>query len=272
VATPLAAPSLAATLALVATLALAGCTTGLLTPWSAPSSDAASDVPAGTLQGELTIFAAASLNDSFTELAEAFSAENPHVTVAPISFDGSSTLATQISEGAPVDVFASADEATMAKITAELAAPPTLFTSNELQIAVQPGNPLGITTLADLAQPGLQIALCAPEVPCGVASHQLLDRDGVALGPVTEEQNVKAVLTKVQLGEVDAGLVFVTDVLAAAGMVDGIRIVGAERARNSYPIAVLNTSSNPDVAQAFLRFVLSERGQTILAGHGFLPL
>ncbi|GAA1228262.1 molybdate ABC transporter substrate-binding protein [Rhodoglobus aureus] len=250
-----------ASLSLAATIGLAGCA-----PVDSPP---ASDSSSQQLQGEITIFAAASLSASFTELADAFTAANPGVTVAPISFDGSSTLATQIVEGAPVDVFASADEATMEKVAEELAGTPTPFASNLLQLAVQPGNPLEITGLADLTRPGLQLALCAPEVPCGAASHTILDAQGVAVTPVTEEQNVKAVLTKVKAGEVDAGLVYVTDVLDSAGAVDGVPILGAERARNSYPIATMAASQQPDIAEAFVSFVLSDEGQAILATYGF---
>ncbi|EPR76668.1 Molybdenum ABC transporter, periplasmic molybdenum-binding protein ModA [Leifsonia rubra CMS 76R] len=250
-----------ASLSLAATIGLAGCA-----PVDSPPP---SDSPSQQLQGEITIFAAASLSASFTELAETFTAANPGVTVAPISFDGSSTLATQIVEGAPVDVFASADEATMEKVADEIAGTPTHFASNLLQLAVQPGNPLDITGLPDLTRPGLQLALCAPEVPCGVASRTILKAQGVAVTPVTEEQNVKAVLTKVKAGEVDAGLVYVTDVLDSAGAVDGVTIAGAESARNSYPIATMAASQQPDIAEAFVSFVLSDEGQAILASYGF---
>ncbi len=219
--------------------------------------------------GSLTIYAAASLTASFTELARQFGSDNPAVTVNPISFDGSSTLATQINEGAPVDVFASADEADMARVADEVDGTPRIFASNTLQIAVQPGNPLGITGLADLTKPRVQVVLCAPKVPCGTASHRILDLDGVAVTPVSEEQNVKAVLAKVQSGEADAGLVYVTDVAASADTVDGVSIPGAERAANSYPIATLARSADPEVAKAFVAFVLSDRGQTILAKYGF---
>ena len=233
-----------------------------------PSSTAPAAATSG-LHGSLTIFAAASLAASFTELAAEFGSENPGVTVRPISFDGSSTLAVQLGEGAPADVFASADEANMAKIADLVAAAPRVFAVNVLQIAVQPGNPLGITGLADLAKPGLQLVLCAPEVPCGAAAHRLLDLDGVRVTPVSEEQNVKAVLAKVQAKEADAGLVYLTDVAAAAGAVQGVDIAGADRAENSYPIAALRESANPKVAAAFVDFVLSPRGQAVLAKYGF---
>ncbi|MBH0082466.1 molybdate ABC transporter substrate-binding protein [Salinibacterium sp. SWN167] len=252
----------------VAAVAIAGIVglSGCSATEPAPASTSAD----GALQGELTIYAAASLTASFTELAEAFSAENPGVTIAPISFDGSSTLATQISEGAPADVFASADDATMQQVSAELASAPIAFATNELQIAVQPGNPLDITTLSDLAEPGVQVAVCAPAVPCGAAARILLDAAAVDLTPVTEEQNVKAVLTKVELGEVDAGLVYVTDMRDAAGAVEGVAVDGADAARNNYPIAVLNEAAHPAIAAAFVEFVLSAPGQSILASYGFV--
>lgn len=250
---------------------------------SSPSADApgagslasespAAEAPATTeLSGELTVFAAASLTASFTELADTFMAQHPGVTIAPITFDGSSTLVTQLTEGAPADVFASADQANMtrAEEAGVTAAPPVNFASNTMEIAVQPGNPRGITSLADLADPGMQVILCAPEVPCGAVANKLLTRDGVALTPASEEQNVKAVITKVQLGEADAGLVYTTDVRAPDGAIDGVRIAGADKAANSYPIAVVSNAPNPNVATAFVQFVLSDEAQKILAAYGF---
>lgn len=245
-----------------ATLLLAGCAS------THPSaSDDTGSAPG--LSGELTIFAAASLTASFTELADEFAEANPNVAVKPIVFDGSSTLATQINEGAPVDVFASADQANMTKVSDQIDRSSTIFANNTLQIVVAPGNPLGITGLADLADSDLQVVLCAPEVPCGNASQKILDLDGVIVVPVSEEQNVKAVLTKVREGEADAGLVYVTDVTAAAGEVDGVDIDGTERAANAYPIAALKESANPEVAGAFIDFVLSAEGLAILAKFGF---
>ena len=249
--------------------AVAGCAALVLAGCSPTASSPGAPGDANALTGELTIFAAASLTASFTELAQEFAADHPGVTVRPISFDGSSTLATQLREGAPVDVFASADEATMATVTDLTDGTPEVFATNVLQITVGPGNPLGIRALADLARPGVQVVLCAPAVPCGTASHDLLDLEGVTLTPVSEEQNVTAVLTKVRTGEADAGLVYLTDVAAAAGAVDGVGIAGAEHAANRYPIAAMNGSRHPDVAQAFVNFVLSARGQTVLATYGF---
>lgn len=245
-----------------AALALSACAPG---PVRVPGPSG----PTTGLTGELTIFAAASLTASFTELVENFGDDNPGVTVNPISFDGSSTLATQINEGAPADVFASANEANMDKVSDMLEGADTVFASNVLQMVVQPGNPMGITRLSDLAKPGISTVLCAPQVPCGNASHKLLDFGGVVIRPASEEQNVKAVLTKVQLGEADAGLVYTTDVTAAIGAVDGVDIAGADRAVNFYPIATLAASKNAEVADAFVDYVMSSAGQGILAKYGF---
>ncbi len=255
------------TLVGAAVIAIAAMTLSACAAETAPAP--ASSESASGLTGELTIFAAASLTASFTELAENFGIDNPGVTVNPTSFDGSSSLATQIKEGAPVDVFASADEANMAKVAEAVNGEATVFVSNVLQIAVQPGNPLRIATLSDLAKSNTRTVLCAPEVPCGTASHKLLDLDGVTVTAASEEQNVKAVLTKVQLGEADAGLVYKTDVTAAAGEVDGVDIAGADRAVNFYPIAALKDSKNPEVAKAFVDYVLSPAGQKILTKYGF---
>lgn len=261
-------------LALAAMLALAGCaSSGTSANGDEPATPGASDAT-GTagpdLSGELTISAAASLSGAFDELATQFEARHPSLDVKPISYDGSSVLATQLIEGAPADVFASADEKNMAKLTdAGLATAPTAFATNTLQIAVAPGNPKAIKTLADLAAPGLLVVICAPEVPCGNASQTLLTADGVTLTPASEEQNVTAVLTKVKSGEADAGLVYRTDVTAAGGAVTGLDITGADRATNVYPIAALTGAANPEAAAAFTAFVLSDAGQKVLAGFGF---
>ncbi|MEO8907885.1 MAG: molybdate ABC transporter substrate-binding protein, partial [Microbacteriaceae bacterium] len=185
--------------------------------------------------------------------------------------DGSSTLATQLIEGAPADVFASADQANMDKVaTAKLLdGSSAVFASNTLEIVVQPGNPKKITGLADLAKSELQVVLCAPQVPCGTASHTLLDADGVTVKPVSEEQNVTAVLTKIKSGNADAGLVYVTDVKAAGSSVSGVTIPDADKAINRYPIATMKTAPNPTVAAAFMKFVLSADGQKVLATYGF---
>ncbi|GAA3870363.1 molybdate ABC transporter substrate-binding protein [Leifsonia kafniensis] len=258
--------SLAGLIALSALLLVSGCST------TAAGSGAAAPTPTtDALSGNLTIFAAASLTAAFNELAAEFTAENPAVTITPIVYDGSSTLATQLKEGASADVFASADEQTMADVAAAglITGTSSIFATNTLHIAVQPGNPRGITSLADLARTDLLVVLCAPEVPCGAASQKLLGLQGVAVTAVSEEQNVKAVLTKVSTGEADAGLVYTTDVKAAAGSVDGVAIDGADRAINRYAIGVPSSAQNPAVAETFVSWVLSAPAQAILARFGF---
>lgn len=258
---PCRAAALAA--AIAAAIALAGCAGG--------TAPAASDATASDgLDGELTVYAAASLSGAFDELATAFSDANPGVTVRPISSDGSSVLATQLIGGAPADVFASADEKNMARLTdAGLASEPTVFASNVLQIVTAPGNPLGLTDLASLGAKDAVVVLCAPEVPCGSASQTLLRNAGVTLTPASEEQNVTAVLTKVRNGEADAGLVYVTDVKAAGGAVTGIPIDGADAATNVYPIVALKDAPNQDAAAAFVAFVTGDEGRAVLDEFGF---
>jgi len=236
--------------------ALALLLTGCAAPVPSPSGD--------QLGGSLTVYAAASLKGSFDEIAEAFTAKHPEVEISPV-YDGSSTLATQIAEGAPADVFASADEATMAKVS-PFALDPAVFASNTLVITVPAGNPKKVETLADLAD--LVTVLCAPEVPCGAASAKLLSAAGVTVDAASLEQNVTAVLTKVAAGEADAGLVYATDVVGRSD-VASIAPEGADEVVNRYPIAALKDAANPDAAAAFIAFVRSGAGQKILARHGF---
>ncbi|MDT3346060.1 molybdate ABC transporter substrate-binding protein [Microbacterium aquilitoris] len=238
--------------------ALALLLTGCAAPAPSPSSSS------GAVTGSLTIYAAASLKGSFDEIDEAFTAQHPGVAISPV-YDGSSTLATQIAEGAPADVFASADESTMAKVS-KFALDPAVFASNTLVIAVPAGNPKKVSTLADLAD--VVTVLCAPEVPCGAASAKLLTAADVTVDAASLEQNVTAVLTKVAAGEADAGLVYATDVV---GRSDVASVVpeGADEVVNRYPIAALKDAANPDAAAAFVAFVRSEAGRKILAAHGF---
>ncbi|MDF2665561.1 MAG: ABC-type molybdate transport system, periplasmic component [Microbacterium sp.] len=238
---------------------LAACASPATEP-AASGTSAADDALTGTVE----VYAAASLQRSFDEIATAFEAAHPGVTVAPV-YDGSSTLATQIGEGAPADVFASADEKNMAKVAAQAPAP-QIFAANTLVIAVPTGNPGQVQTLADLSR--VTTVLCAPEVPCGAASQTLLSKAGVVVSPASSEQNVTAVLTKVAAGEADAGLVYATD---AVGRDDVEAIVpdGADAVVNRYPIAVLSDAPNPEAAAAFVAFVLSEDGQRLLADAGF---
>ncbi|BDZ37453.1 molybdate ABC transporter substrate-binding protein [Microbacterium suwonense] len=242
-------------------LLLSGCS-------GAPQDAAPSPAHTDTLSGDLAISAAASLKGAFDEAIEQFSSQHPAVTVTA-TYDGSSTLATQINGGARVDVFASADEANMTKVTSPgLAVDPVLFAHNTLVVVVPKGNPAGIETLADLADPDAKVVLCAPEVPCGGASQRLLDGQGVKLTPVSQEQNVTAVLTKVRSDEADAGLVYKTDA-ATTDEVESFTPDGADQVVNSYPIVVLEDAPNPDAAQAFVDFITGTAGQQILAMFGF---
>lgn len=257
----------------VAALMLTGCAAGEgvgdAPPGTEETPPVADPSAAPALTGDLTIFAAASLGGAFDELATEFMERNPSLEVLPISYDGSSTLATQLIEGAPADVFASADENNMQKVVDEgLAASPQLFASNTLVIAVPSGNPGGVSAIEDLADPALTVVLCAPEVPCGAASETLLTAAGVTATPASLEQNVTAVLTKVAAGEADAGLVYATDVLAN-DEVQGIAAAGADDVVNHYPVTALTDSANPAAAAAFVAFVLSADGQAVLEDFGF---
>lgn len=218
----------------------------------------------------LTVFAAASLKAPFTALARSFEASHPGTKVT-LSFAGSSDLATQLGQGAPADVFASADPANMAKVTgAGLAeGSPRNFASNTLTIAVPPANPAGITSFADLARPGTRVVVCAPQVPCGAAAVAVEGKTGVRLAPVSEESSVTDVLGKVASGEADAGLVYVTDVKGAEGKVRGVPFPESAAAVNTYPITALRGSRSKDLAGAFLDEVTGTEGQKVLADAGF---
>jgi molybdate transport system substrate-binding protein len=224
----------------------------------------------GTPAGTVTVLAAASLTEPFTRIGKDFERAHPGVRVT-FSFGGSSMLAQQITAGAPADVFAAASPATIKQVTeAGLAAgPASVFTRNQLVIAVANGNPERIGRLADLAAPGLKVALCAPAVPCGAAAAKVVADAGVKLTPVTLEQDVKAALAKVRLGEVDAALVYRTDVRAAAGEVDGVEFTESAKAINDYPIAALAKGPNPVGGKAFTEYVRSQAAAVVLTGAGF---
>ena len=254
----------ALTLPLAAVVVLAGCGSGGA---DAAAPSAADD---GRLSGTLTVFAAASLTDVFTGLGDELTAANPDLDVR-FSFAGSSALATQIVQGAPADVFASADEPQMQVVTDEALADgePEIFTSNVLQIAVPTANPAGVTGLADFTRGDLALALCAPEVPCGSAAADVFAAAGITPRPDTYEEDVRAALTKVELGEVDAALVYASDVVSAGGDVDGVAVPEAEDAVNRYPLCVLADAPNPAAAEAFVALVRSGEGQQALADAGF---
>ena len=225
--------------------------------------------PTGELDGTLTVLAAASLTDAFVEVAEAFEAAHDDVEVK-LSFDGSSRLAASIIEGAPADVFASADDVNLQKVVDATRADgrSTVFATNVLQIVVAEGNPLGIEGLADLESTDVVLSLCQKDVPCGKYAAQAFERAGLAVPSAGEEDSVKGVLTKVMLGEADAGLVYVTDVLAATG-VAGVHLASEDRVAAAYPAVVLNDAPNPDGAMAFVAFLTGAEAQAILADFGF---
>jgi molybdate transport system substrate-binding protein len=218
----------------------------------------------------ITVSAAASLTDVFQEIARAFEARNAGTEVT-LNLAGSSALATQILEGAPVDVFAPADPKHIEAVAGELAGPARNFASNRLRIAVPAGNPGGVAGLVDLGREELVVGLCARGVPCGDLAREALDRAGVAARPDTEAPNVRALLTKVRLREVDAALVYVSDVLAGGPEVEGIEVPEEWNALARYPIAVVRRDPPSQAAEDFVAFVLSEEARRILARHGLEP-
>jgi molybdate transport system substrate-binding protein len=222
------------------------------------------------LHGTIVVDAASSLTGTFQALGVQFHAANPGVTVT-LNFGASSALAAQIVSGAPADVFAAANPATMKTVTdaAATSGTPTIFVRNRLEIAVPPGNPGRITGLADFADPDKTIALCAVEVPCGAAAATVFASAGLTPRPDTLEQDVAAALIKVELDEVDAALVYRTDVISAGDQVTGIPFPEAADAINDYPIASLKGSGNPKAAAAFVKWVLSKHGRSVLSGAGF---
>lgn len=222
----------------------------------------------GQQRSEVRVSAAASLTDAFRQMAAAYEAVHPGVDVV-LNFAGSSTLREQIVEGAPVDVFASADWSNMEMVVAagDVTGRPEVFARNLLEIAVPPGNPADVTGLADFARSDLLIGLCAEGVPCGDLGRQVLDKAGVAPSVDSNEPDVRALLTKIELGELDAGIVYVTDVASAD--VEGIEIPASDNVVATYPIATLSSASDDEAANSFVEFVLSVEGQEILIDHGF---
>lgn len=247
---------------LVCLLALAGC--------GRPGDDQAGSGDGGGPSGEVIVFAAASLRDAFEELATAFETEYPRVDVV-FNFAGSQTLASQINQDAPADVLASANEIQMDEVSeaGNLAEGPQVFATNWLAIAVEAGNPFGLTGLADLADPELVLVLPAEEVPAGSYARKALDAAGVSVTPSSLERDVRAALSKVELGEADASVVYASDVGTASDAVEGVSIPVDENVPAAYPIAPLADAPNPGSANAFVTFVLSEQGQRILSSHGF---
>ncbi len=263
---PLCRPFIASLTAIAATAAVvSGCGgSGDAGRGSSPSDSASPSVT-----GTITVFAAASLQDSFTSLGKKFEAEHPGTKVV-FNFGPSSGLAAQIGQGAPADVFASASAETMNQVvTGGGATAPKDFAVNTMEIAVPPDNPAGVTAVADLAKQDVKVALCQADVPCGVTASNVFRNARLTVTPVTEEIDVKAVLSKVTLGEVDAGVVYVTDVRAAGDRVKGIEIADDVNASTTYPIAALTGAENKKTATAFVNYILSPAGAAALTAAGF---
>jgi molybdate transport system substrate-binding protein len=258
-------PRILIAVALGVGLAVTGCSAS-----DGPGGDEGPGTPLPDVTGTITVFAAASLTETFELLATRFEELHPSAEVE-LNVAGSALLVTQIREGAPADVLATADEPTMEMaVDAGDAQTPVIFTSNTLEIAVPAGNPAGVDALSDLTDESLTVALCDPEVPCGAAAQVLFDTFELTPAPDTLEPDVKAVLTKIELGEADAGIVYVTDVHAAGDAVEGVPIPEAQSLINLYPISLVTDSKNPEGAQAWIDFVLSELGQQALADAGFV--
>ncbi|MEG8280903.1 molybdate ABC transporter substrate-binding protein [Streptomyces sp. AHA2] len=256
------------------TLPIAGGAAAVLLALSACSSaDTASDrgPSSSELSGSVTVFAAASLQESFEKLGATFEKRHPGTEIT-FSFGGSDSLAAGINSGAPADVFAAASPRTMALVADRkaTAGTPATFVRNRLQIATLPGNPDRITSLRDLAKPGLKVVLCDRTVPCGAAAQKALRAGGLKVTPASYEQDVKSALTKVELKEADAAVVYRTDVRAAGDKVDGVDFPESADAVNDYPIALLEHARNPETAKAFIALVRSAEGQKVLSGAGFL--
>jgi molybdate transport system substrate-binding protein len=227
---------------------------------------------APTPSGEITVFAASSLTESFDAIAKQFEKKYPDVTVK-FNYDASSNLATQINQGAPADVFASADQDNLQKTidAGTVTPPPVVFAKNRLEIAVEKGNPKKIKGLADLQKSGLVVVLCADQVPCGKYAAESLAKAGVSISPASKEENAKATLSKVSIGEADASIVYVTDVKASKGTASGVTIADRQNVIATYPMGVVKESQNARAAKAWVQFVTSKEGQKTLRKFGFLP-
>jgi molybdate transport system substrate-binding protein len=248
----------------VAALALAGCSSSSKTGTPSGSSSTAG------LTGKITVLAASSLTKTFNQLGTEFQTAHPGTTVS-FSYGSSATLATQIVQGAPADVFASASPATMKTVTdaSDAVGTPATFVKNQLVIATAPGDPKGIKTLADLTKPGIKVVLCVQTAPCGAAAQTALTAGGVKLTPISFQQDVASTLNAVQLGEADAALVYRTDVKGTGGKVDGQEFPESAQAINNYLIAPLAHSSNAALAAAFVEFIESPPAIAELVAAGF---
>lgn len=254
----------------VAAVTVAACSSSnpSSTSSSAPAGGgSSSSAPAAS--GTVTVFAAASLTGAFATIAKQFASANPGTTVK-FNFGASSALATQISQGAPADVFASASPKNMTQVvTAGDASTSMNFAKNVMEVAVPPSNPAGVTSVNDLARSSVKTALCQPQVPCGATAQHVFSNTKITVKPVTLEPDVKSTLAKVELNEVDAGMVYVTDVLSAGTKVKGVVIPANLNAATEYPIAALTKAANSAGAQAFVAYVLSPAGRAVLTAAGF---
>jgi molybdate transport system substrate-binding protein len=230
-----------------------------------------SDKGPSTADQSVTVFAAASLTESFTDLQTALTSSDPGLSVT-YSFGGSGALVTQVQQGAPADVIATADTASMKKLTdGGLVETPTTFANNKLEILVAPGNPKGIHTLADLARTDIKLVTEEDTVPAGKYSAQILEKAGVTVSPVSKEADVKSAVAKVTSGEADVTIVYVTDVKAAGSKGEGVQIPDAQNVVAAYPIAIVKATAHHDAAAAFVDAVVKGGGQAVLQQHGFLP-
>jgi molybdate transport system substrate-binding protein len=246
-------------------------TLGACSSSGSDTSSSSSSAASSELSGTVTVFAAASLQESFTALGKEFEKEHPGTKVT-FSFGGSDSLAASITSGAPADVFASASPKTMKIVTeaGDASGTPATFVRNQLEIATLPGNPDKVASLKDLTRSGLKVVLCDRTVPCGAAAQKALEAGGLKLTPVSYEQDVKGALTKVELKEADAAVVYRTDVKAAGDKVEGVDFPESADAVNDYPITLLKNADNPDAAKAFVELVRSAEGQKVLGEAGFL--
>ena len=261
-----------ASAAAVTTLVVAGCSSSKKT--TATSGSTASAVaPATTtsaapaVSGTITVLAAASLTEAFTTIGKQFKVLHPGANIT-FNFEASSAASLQITQGVKADVFASASPKNMTMV-AKFVQTPTNFVSNTMEIAVPPGNPGHVTTLDDLAKKTVKVALCQAQVPCGVTAAKVFANAKLTVKPVTLEPDVKSTLAKVELKSVDAGIVYVSDVHAAGAKVSGIVIPANVNATTEYPIATLTKAPNAALAKAFVAYVLSPAGQTVLQAEGF---
>jgi molybdate transport system substrate-binding protein len=253
----------------LAAIAVAGCSSSSSSTPAASSSSTPAASSSAAQTGAITVFAASSLKDTFTQLGQQFEAAHPGDTVK-FSFGASSALAEQINSGAPADVFASAATKNMDQVvTTGNASNPQNFAENVMEVAVPPSNPAKVTSVNDLAKSSVKVAVCQPQVPCGVVAAEVFKNAKITVKPVTLQPDVKSVLTQVELGNVDAGVVYVTDVQAAGSKVKGVTIPANVNASTTYPIAALTHSKEQAIAAAFVAYVLSPPGEQVLKAAGF---